>query len=367
MKNQKILLAILLIAVLITGQVIASSIHSGYSATKYFAITYNFVPISIGYTMAATYSYDENGQGRDVYYITGSATINTNQSYLDLTEMISLDLNSYMYGTPLDTNTSSDSYAFTQKNFSPAQYFTSITLTPAARFNFIDDVVPSYGGSEQYDLNWPTRQSSSAYVNTIENLNTDLGSSINLSFSDKAYLTGRKVSELVDDGSLVAIVNGEHITKYAYEKALLGYLFSIDENIRLLGLEQSTLTEVEINDAKRKVLDNLIDAKLILQMLRSSQSTISNEVFNYQKAYLECQEVDDLSGIASLERALSYLDSYAKGLGKSLDEYLTSILQLQGELEEISAWKDNLIKSDMSVENAITKLRDGANIQILLK
>jgi hypothetical protein len=50
-----------------------------------------------------------------------------------------------------------------------------------------------------------------------------------------------------------------------------------------------------------------------------------------------------------------------------LDEYLTSIQQLQGELEEISAWKDNLIKSDMSVESAITKLRDGANIQILLK
>lgn len=358
MKANRILTGILFITILLVGQVYASLLHSETSPTKYLAVTYNFVPVSIEYTLTPGYIYDEDSGNRIIRNIASSAQVNTNQSYLDRTEMIELNFNSTSYGTPLDVNSSSSTYAYTQKNFSPYLSVSYTNLSSVARFEFIDGVVPAYSGSSDFAISWQSRQFSNQ-IDSFDHYKYQL--------NQNAYNVGRKISSLGGGDQVVAYVNYESITKKELEEAILSYNFSIKENTALGHLTEtkSVLDNTEI--LRDNILRRLIEEKVILSYLKKTGQYIdSNEVFDYRTLYQQMTDNNDEIGIKSLNYVLDCLYSYALGQNMSLDEYLNSISTKLSERNALASWKDRVLLNDNeTVEESIAHLCQEVEIIIL--
>jgi hypothetical protein len=340
----------------IFGQIYAATFVSATSSMNYFAITYDFVPISIGYTMSAAYSYDNDGANRKIQYIAGSATVNTNQSYVDLTEMIALNFSDTMYGTPLDVNSSGSTYAYTRKDFSPAPTVSSLRLSPVARFNFADDVVPSFGENTQFNLDWNWTRA----LNVFDEDGLDGDSELNFIFDTDAFELGKQNSKLTEDGTVVAYVNGTAITQYELDKAVNNFTYSLHVNNQ---------GAIEDREMKNLILNKLIEEKLIIEHLTKQTPfavTIQDiQTFDYLALYKDLLNNQDYIGIKSFNNAFGRIQSYAEGLGLSLEEYLEGSAVKIAQTEKIAHWKDSLQKASVNIRDEISVLFSSAEIIIL--
>jgi len=370
-KLSRITLAILVITLSALAPLqVFSATYDGGGSGEYFNMMItesgDVVPKIVRYSTVVGYTYTGTTT-RKIGWIEGAAYVEQAgyQSLISNTEIAYLNLDGTNYSVPNQvTSSSSSSYnGWAKKDINDTNGRSSISLYSVPIFTTADGCSPMYYMpsdntlyDEIYFYEWVTRRSPST-SNILLNNGHDSESAFS-AIEQSFYEAGMKNSEIIEDNEMVAFVNGIGIERNLFEKELnIQLAMDAYNDFTLVEIKQNSLidssnmlndyhTNVEVISPEERVLNRLIETEILNQYLVNSKYALGNVGTDKLSSTYDIDAIFDENSDNDQNNEIKKItETYAKGLGLSLTEYIDYLAnKSENNSADITLWKSDMLK-----------------------